>query len=190
MNIFSKTTPEQKAAKKAEKKQHQELIAARETAINATLGKMEKLNHLIVITSAAEALTDDETILTAMTGEYDGKSACMVLTDHRIVITFGIAAGTVELPYADVDRVDVGRKFSGSWVALHNGSQTTTVNKSSASDAKYQDVKRIVREQQETTGGSAPAVDADQLSKLADLHASGVLTDKEFTAAKAKALGL
>lgn len=86
MNIFSKTTPEQKAAKKAEKKQRQETIATRETAINATLGKMEKLNHLIVITSAAEALTDDETVLTAMTGDYSGKNACMVLTDHRIII--------------------------------------------------------------------------------------------------------
>jgi hypothetical protein len=190
MSIFSKTDPQEKAAKKAEKKRRQEIITARETAINNTLGKVEKLNHIITITSAAEALTDDETVLTAMTGDYSGKNACMVLTDHRIIIAYGIGAGIVELPYTDIDRVDVGRKLNGSWVAFHNAGQTTTVNKSTASDKKCEEVKRVVRDQQQTTVGSVPTVDADQLSKLAELHASGVLTDEEFTAAKAKALGL
>lgn len=37
---------------------------------------------------------------------------------------------------------------------------------------------------------AAPAVDLTaELSKLADLHASGVLTDAEFAAAKARLLG-
>jgi hypothetical protein len=35
----------------------------------------------------------------------------------------------------------------------------------------------------------APASDADQLQELAQLHASGALTDEEFAAAKAKILG-
>jgi len=35
----------------------------------------------------------------------------------------------------------------------------------------------------------APASDMDQLQQLADLHASGALTDEEFAAAKAKILG-
>jgi hypothetical protein len=35
-----------------------------------------------------------------------------------------------------------------------------------------------------------PADPADQVEHLAQLHASGVLTDEEFTAAKAKALGI
>ena len=34
-----------------------------------------------------------------------------------------------------------------------------------------------------------PADPADQIEHLAQLHASGVLTDEEFAAAKAKALG-
>jgi hypothetical protein len=33
-------------------------------------------------------------------------------------------------------------------------------------------------------------IDMDQLQKLGELHTSGVLTDEEFAAAKAKALGL
>ena len=38
---------------------------------------------------------------------------------------------------------------------------------------------------------SAPASDdpADQIEHLAQLHASGALTDEEFTSAKAKILG-
>jgi hypothetical protein len=35
----------------------------------------------------------------------------------------------------------------------------------------------------------APASDADELQQLAQLHASGALTDEEFASAKAKILG-
>jgi hypothetical protein len=42
----------------------------------------------------------------------------------------------------------------------------------------------------ETTYAPPPADPADELDHLAQLHASGVLTDDEFAAAKAKALGL
>lgn len=37
---------------------------------------------------------------------------------------------------------------------------------------------------------AAPSGVGDQLAKLAELHAAGALTDDEFSAAKAKALGL
>jgi hypothetical protein len=36
---------------------------------------------------------------------------------------------------------------------------------------------------------AAPEIDMEQLKKLGDLHASGVLTDDEFASAKAKLLG-
>jgi hypothetical protein len=42
----------------------------------------------------------------------------------------------------------------------------------------------------ETAYAPPPADPADELDHLAQLHASGVLTDEEFAAAKAKALGL
>jgi hypothetical protein len=42
----------------------------------------------------------------------------------------------------------------------------------------------------ETTYAPPPPDPADELDHLAQLHASGVLTDDEFAAAKAKALGL
>jgi hypothetical protein len=44
-------------------------------------------------------------------------------------------------------------------------------------------------EYSEAPPAAAPASDADQLQELAQLHASGALTDEEFAAAKAKILG-
>jgi len=44
----------------------------------------------------------------------------------------------------------------------------------------------------ETTAASASGVrsDLDELGKLAELHAAGVLTDEEFATTKAKLLGM
>jgi hypothetical protein len=41
----------------------------------------------------------------------------------------------------------------------------------------------------QTQYAPAPADPADELEHLAQLHTSGVLTDEEFTAAKAKVIG-
>jgi hypothetical protein len=45
-------------------------------------------------------------------------------------------------------------------------------------------------EQEETQYAPAPVDPADQVEHLAKLHESGALTDEEFAAAKAKALGI
>ncbi|QUC01594.1 SHOCT domain-containing protein [Cellulosimicrobium cellulans] len=37
---------------------------------------------------------------------------------------------------------------------------------------------------------AAPASGAEEVARLADLHQRGILSDEEFTAAKARALGL
>jgi hypothetical protein len=44
-------------------------------------------------------------------------------------------------------------------------------------------------EEYETAPPPAPADPVDELKRLAELHASGALTDEEFAAAKAKILG-
>ena len=67
-------------------------------------------------------------------------------------------------------------------------------------DQQYQDAEQEARlsglEQQPGAGGPAPAAQGpagpslmDQLSQLADLNKQGVLSDAEFSAAKAKLLG-
>ena len=44
-------------------------------------------------------------------------------------------------------------------------------------------------EEHETASAPPPAGPADEIERLAKLHASGVLTDEEFAAAKAKVIG-
>ena len=44
-------------------------------------------------------------------------------------------------------------------------------------------------EQPQTAYAPPPADPADEIEHLAQLHSSGALTDEEFSAAKAKALG-
>ena len=48
---------------------------------------------------------------------------------------------------------------------------------------------RLRRHQEPAQYAPPPADPADEIEHLAQLHASGVLTDDEFTAAKAKILG-
>ncbi len=64
----------------------------------------------------------------------------------------------------------------------------------SGQDARISDLEQQQQQQQQQRAGSQPAEAGgqsvtDQLSKLADLHKQGVLTDQEFASAKAKLLG-
>ena len=58
--------------------------------------------------------------------------------------------------------------------------------------SKIAEAQQAPAEYQEEPAQYAPPPPdpADQLEHLAQLHASGVLTDEEFAAAKAKALGI
>ena len=69
----------------------------------------------------------------------------------------------------------------GAGVAHHHAKK----QQQEADDQAYAD-----DEQDETQYAPAPADPADQVEHLAKLHESGALTEEEFAAAKAKALGI
>lgn len=194
MSLFSRKTPEEKAAAKQERKDLRAAADARRDRVLDHLTKLERTTYYGPAHNAAQLLADDETILLAATGEEDGsdKKACIVCTDRRIIIgTAGLSAGQIDLPYDGIDKVDVGSTLRGGWVTLHNGSQKTRVEKSVSSN--IQEIRQIVRDHQVSAPedpASSVGPGVEDLAKLADLHAAGVLTDDEFTAAKAKALGL
>lgn len=88
-------------------------------------------------------------------------------------------------------------------VELADGTLLTTVGKSKGNGQR--DAQKVVQEITKQAGArpaqvTAPATpqpatttvpdSADQIRKLADLHSQGILSDAEFAAAKAKALGL
>lgn len=62
-----------------------------------------------------------------------------------------------------------------------------TMHARAEEDAKAQDAKFRKYVQSVSGDGSAPAA-ADEIARLADLHAKGVLSDAEFAQAKAKVL--
>jgi hypothetical protein len=69
----------------------------------------------------------------------------------------------------------------GAGVAHHRAKK----QQQEADDQGYAD-----DEQDQTQYAPAPVDPADQVEHLAKLHESGALTDEEFAAAKAKALGI
>jgi hypothetical protein len=69
---------------------------------------------------------------------------------------------------------------AGAAVAHHRGRND---------DAQYDESQDAPAPAEPTQYAPAPADPADQIEHLAQLHASGVLTDDEFASAKAKVLG-
>jgi len=72
--------------------------------------------------------------------------------------------------------------------AKEAGQQQPAYDDQAAAD-DYQDRSAADNQQDQSQYAPPPADPADELEHLAQLHASGVLTDEEFTAAKAKIIG-
>ena len=69
----------------------------------------------------------------------------------------------------------------------YGGQQPAYDDQAAAGD--YQDQAAADDQQDQAQYAPPPADPADELEHLAQLHASGVLTDEEFAAAKAKIIG-
>ena len=81
---------------------------------------------------------------------------------------------------------------AGGAIAHHEakqaGQQQPAYDDQAAAD-DYQDQAAADDQQDQAQYAPPPADPADELEHLAQLHASGALTDEEFTAAKAKIIG-
>lgn len=195
MGLFKKT-PEEKAAKAEAKAVSQD----KQVEVSAHLGKVEKLDVAVqmLMMSISEKLTAEEHVLGAMSGQLDGAKGLLVATDSRLLIEWkkGMSEfGDTEMRYKDVDEIQTGRNFGGSFVKLVHGSRVTKLEKSLAGDKALDALKQIVRDQQAASGPAPQAATVvqaadpmEQLKKAAELHAAGILSDEEFAAVKAKAL--
>lgn len=193
MAIFGRKTDEEKA----EKKHLKEARDRKRKAIAAMVKGSERLSYGSALNVAADEVRLDEDALFVATGTLDSEdsNAALVATNERIIIGWlkGLSLGHVEIRYSDVDQIDVGMKLTGSWVTLRHGSHEQTLKKSATKD--LENLKQVVRDQQAKSTSTSPAPTTessglDDLAKIADLHRQGILTDEEFAAAKAKALGL
>ena len=73
--------------------------------------------------------------------------------------------------------------------AKQYGQQQPASDDQAAADDQPRDQAAADDQQDQAQYAPPPADPADEIEHLAQLHASGVLTDEEFSAAKAKILG-
>ncbi|WP_312811129.1 SHOCT domain-containing protein [Corynebacterium variabile] len=135
-----------------------------------------------------------ENVLQMVTGSVDGHVALIIITTRRILTkdkgAFDKASREI-LP-KHVTSISTGRKLGNDWLHLTVSGQQVkfTSMRAGRADQLAEHIRRL-RDAETTPTADTPAgPGVDDLARLAELHAAGVLTDDEFTAAKAKALGL
>ena len=79
--------------------------------------------------------------------------------------------------------------------AAHMGAKSAQKSQAAAQQEAAQNAQIAELQAQQTAAAPAAAAPAEhdplaEVQKLAGLHAAGILTDEEFAAAKAKALGI
>lgn len=170
-----------------EKKAREALIKERQSALLEHLPKLLRRRYTMAARVAGAQLKDDETYFHLMAGELNGIRTFIVPTDRRILIAglSGIKSTVRELRYEDISEVG----SEGATLILRDGSHTIEL-KRCINPAIKEVTEEIRARAEELRQAPSASSGADEIERLAQLHADGVLTDEEFAAAKAKTLGL
>lgn len=184
-------------AEKANEARHEH---AERAASNKVLVERGKIEHKL---NAATAELKRRELPMTLTSHDEGKNATVTVYPDRIererarsLVKLRGAQAEV-IPIAAISAVSAEKK--GVWVtvtAMTNG-QAVTFRLAQGDASRFRDVvTQLVMESHAppvvnvTVPAAAAPVDvAAQLRELGDLHGSGVLTDDEFAAAKARLLG-
>lgn len=145
-----------------------------------------------------DALEPTERIVVATQGRYDGKLAVLTVTEKRILVVSSDVIGpqgaskTIALNKVSSISEETGLTLGSIRISTSNDEievEKVTTNEAKAVVSVTRSLLGQTSAPLSSSEGNA-GVGVDDLQKLADLHATGVLTDEEFAAAKAKALGL
>lgn len=145
-----------------------------------------------------DELAPGERIIVATHGFHDDKPTILTVTDRRIIMISGEVLGwdTASQTIA-LDKVSSISEKAG--FALGTIRISTSNDEIEVKNVAANEVKSVVSAarralEQKSALSPAPATNGgssvDELKNLAELHAAGVLTDEEFTAAKARILGI
>lgn len=167
------------------------------TAAQESMAKGERFFGVRELGGLLNDLRAGEDVLQMVTGSVDGSVALIIITTRRILTKDkgAFEAASREILPKHVTSISTGRRMGNDWLHLTVSGQTVKFSSMRAgrADQLAEHIRRLrdaADAPASTPSAAAPAVDTDALAKLADLHAAGVLTDAEFAAAKAKALGL
>ncbi|MGQ3044574.1 PH domain-containing protein [Brevundimonas aurantiaca] len=171
--------------------------------VDAGLGKRE-------ISALPSILWEHETITGAVSGALDNRVGMLVATDRRLIFLDKKMLGGLKVedfPYQNITSIsyELGLMFGTIRIfASGNRAEISMVPKGLAQGFAEKVRNRIsgggaAKEASETLSNAAPAPTAfvngpgspdliDHLERLGALRAQGLLTDEEFTAAKARLL--
>lgn len=172
------------------------------------LGEVDLFGTAKEVTHLPEILADDENIKYLTSGLMDGTTWLIVCTQKRIILLdygmfFGMKQSEMALENINSISYQTGLIF-GSIEIWHGGARMLIENCNKQTvkpfvDAVNAAIKESKQNQQSATAANAQtsaqssATDDDVVSKLerlAALKEKGILTDEEFSAQKAKLLGL
>ena len=135
-------------------------------------------NNVLISSSGAAALL--------ARGNQGTKSiAISNITSVQVKTGMIFVPGYINLSYAG------GKEFQGGLMAATQDPDTLIFNRAITSDVEKfaAEINRHRASLQQTAVATTPST-ADEISKLAELHKAGALSDDEFAAAKRKALGI
>lgn len=142
------------------------------------------------------AIDPSEQIIIAIQGLELDKTKIIVATTSRVLLleksTWGFSSGTRTINLGKISSLTTSKGMLFADVVITTSNEDIKVEKVAQDEADH--FVRAVQELLDSSESSLQQPEAadnlGQLSKLADLHAAGVLTDDEFSAAKSKILGL
>lgn len=164
------------------------------------MAKIEKLTE-----KAKEHLSPGETIKYAVMGAYEkgekddllAPIGVFIATENRIIMFspgLGKSYDLEDFPYSNISSIEMSKVLmmgeTISFFASGNKVKMKWIKSGSAKDFTNYVREHIGKKSTPTATVTAELDFADQLKKLADLKAAGIVTEKEFEAKKKQILGL
>jgi hypothetical protein len=157
----------------------------------ATQSVLDKNEVLVGIFAGSARKSKPDGTMTDLTTSF-GRDYLLV-TDRRLVFwargIFGEA--TAAFSYTHISTVEGEQFFGGGQVVINTGGQKglfTAMSKNEVPTALQMIREQMDRHKRGRAQGSAEDMIMEQIRKLGELHASGILTDQEFQAKKADLL--
>jgi len=140
-----------------------------------------------VLASVSATITDKPNSTSGSVG------GALALTDQRLLFSGGTwaAKGSRSIPLQQVTSVDLHKTpmYAHIQITIAGGFERFLVKYKEATGFVAAVQEALARIHAPSQPGGASASVADEVAKLASLHAQGVLNDEEYAVAKARALG-
>ena len=159
------------------------------------MARSERFFSAFELSGLLDELRDGEEVLQLASGQVDGRTGLIVVTTKRILTKDkgAFESASREILPKHVTSISTEKKLTGESVELTvSGEKVKFTTLQPGRSGQIAEHVRRTRDAYDSSGAasdkSTPGV--QDIAQLAELHAAGILTDEEFKAAKARALGL